>query len=104
MTVFAVDFHSDARIELATIAHRYEELAVDLGVEFLLSIDATLKRIQRYPLLYAATWESFRRAVIPRFPFGLVYQVSCDAVRVIAVYPLRSDPDDIAYLLTTRSS
>jgi hypothetical protein len=68
MTVFAVDFHSDARIELATIAHRYEELAVDLGVEFLLSIDATLKRIQRYPLLYAATWNHSAERLFPDFP------------------------------------
>ena len=26
-----------------------------------------------------------------------------EAVRVIAVYPLRSDPDDISHLLTTRT-
>ena len=62
MTDVALQFHSDALTDLRTIAGHYEELAVGLGLEFMLSVEITLLRIQRFPNLYAASWENFRRA------------------------------------------
>lgn len=104
MIPFAVEFHDDAETELATIASHYDKLAAGLGVQFLNSVEASLRRIEQFPRMYPETLLSFRRAVVNRFPFGLAYQVADASVRIIAVYPLRSDPDDITHLLMARAN
>lgn len=97
------DFHSDAIADLRTIARHYESLAFGLGSEFVTAVDEAILHIRQFPYLYPAFDGSLRRAILHRFPFGLCYQVMDASVRAIAIFPLRANPDDIAYLLTVRS-
>lgn len=98
-----LEFHPDVNADLRDVTDYYEELANGLGSAFLLSVRSTLLRVRRFPYLCPVVREPFRRAIVPRFPFGLVYIVSASAVRLIAVYPLRSDPQGVERLLSIRS-
>jgi len=48
-------------------------------------MELQLKRLAQAPLLYAEVIPSVRRALLPRFPFGLFYVVRGNLVHVLAV-------------------
>jgi plasmid stabilization system protein ParE len=51
----------------------YEERREGLGAEFLLSVEATLESISRFPEMYPKIYKHVRRALLRRFPFGIFY-------------------------------
>ena len=48
-------------------------------------MELQLKRLEQAPLLYAEVIPNVRRALLPRFPYGLFYAVRGDLVHVLAV-------------------
>jgi hypothetical protein len=74
------EFHSDAIVELRTIAGHYESLAFGLGSEFVSAVDEAILHIRQFPYLYPAFDGSLRRAILHRFPFGLCYQVTDSSI------------------------
>ena len=63
----------------------YELQSSGLGDEFIAAIELQLKRLEQAPLLYAEVIPNVRRALLPRFPYGLFYTVRGDLVHVLAV-------------------
>lgn len=55
-----------------------------LGEEFLVATELQLKRL-RAPFLYAEVITGVRRALLPRFPYGVFYAIRSDLVHVLAV-------------------
>lgn len=56
-----------------------------LGEEFLAATELQLKRLEQAPLLYGEVIAGVRRALLPRFPYGMFYAVRSDLVHVLAV-------------------
>lgn len=48
-------------------------------------MELQLKRLEQAPLLYTEVTPCVRRALLPRFPYGLFYAVRGDLVYVLAV-------------------
>ncbi|OAI21678.1 hypothetical protein A1356_02720 [Methylomonas koyamae] len=48
-------------------------------------MELQLKRLEQAPLLFAEVIPGVRRALLPRFPFGLFYAVRGNSVHVLAV-------------------
>jgi plasmid stabilization system protein ParE len=48
-------------------------------------MELQLKRLEQAPLLYAEIIPGIRRALLPRFPFGLFYVVRGNLVYILAV-------------------
>ena len=63
----------------------YELQSPGLGEEFIAAMELQLKRLAQAPLLYAEVIPSVRRALLPRFPYGLFYAVRGDLGHVLAV-------------------
>ena len=63
----------------------YEEQSFGLGMEFLRCVETSLVLIQRTPLVYPVVYESYRRALVRRFPFAIFFEVE-DARRSSVVY------------------
>ena len=53
---------------------------------------AAIARIIRYPEAWSPLSGNTRRCLVHRFPYGIVYQVKSDIVRIIAVANLRRAP------------
>ena len=56
----------------------YEEKRVGLGIDFMLSIEATLKSIERNPLTFSlapTNIPNIRRAVVFKFSFLILYKI-----------------------------
>jgi plasmid stabilization system protein ParE len=91
----AVELIIAPEVELdLTEAHAwYEKRRAGLGEEFLTSVDACLERIRRQPEIYVIVHESYRRALIRRFPFAIFYEYVDEAVTVYSVFHTSRDPE-----------
>ncbi len=85
-------FHPDAEQEFDEAVVYYEGCERGLGVEFAEEVYATISMITQYPRGGSKASQSTRRCLTSRFPFGVVYQVKADAVRIIALANLSRRP------------
>lgn len=89
-----IDFHPKAAGELSAAVQWYEAEAPGLGARFLAAVDACVQRIVRAPQACARWHPSspFRRAMVARFPFLLVFIAAGPSVTVVAEAHTRRRP------------
>ena len=65
-----------------------------LGARFFATVAATAKKLQRFPESAEIVHSpSFRRAVIPGFPYSLIYRIDGQKIVVVAVMHASRHPD-----------
>jgi hypothetical protein len=62
-------------------------------LEFAQEVHATIARVIRFPDAWSTMSKRTRRCLVNRFPFGVIYQVKSDALRIVAVANLRRRPN-----------
>lgn len=82
---FRLKFSSRALREIGEAQEWYELQSPGLGEEFIAAIELQLKRLEQAPLLYVEVIPNVRRALLPRFPYGLFYVVRGNLIHVLAV-------------------
>jgi toxin ParE1/3/4 len=82
---FRLKFSSRALREIGEAREWYELQSSGLGEEFIAAIELQLKRLEQAPLLYAEVIPNVRRALLPRFPYGLFYVVRGNLIHILAV-------------------
>ena len=85
-------FHRLAELELLDAAAYYDLESPGLGRTFLTEIEACLERILQQPRAGVVLRGDVRRRLLARFPFGLLYKVKPNGVRILAVMNLRRRP------------
>lgn len=88
-------FVPKAQIDLAEAYRWYEQTRPGLGLEFLHCIEIALRSIERNPLIYPVVYETYRRALVRRFPFAIFFEFKnpANACIVYAVFHCSQDPD-----------
>ena len=87
-----VRFSSSAAEEV-THAARYYEAEVDgLGKAFLEKLQDGISEIKQFPSASRILSGDFRRHLLSRFPYGIIYRVQKDTIFVAAVMHLRRKP------------
>ena len=81
-----------AAAELREAAVFYEECREGLGKELLAGVEAAFDAIARRPTLWRRLKGRFRRCLVHRVPYGVVYAVEDDVVYVAAVMHLKRKP------------
>ena len=87
-----IRFLSLAQRELDDAYAWYERQAFGLGFELLDEIDRTVHRIKAYPYSCEEFTVGLRRALVNRFPYGLIYGLEDDTIVVVAVAHLHREP------------
>ena len=82
----------EAEADLGGAYRWYEERCPGLGSDFLLSFEASLFAIQRYPEAYPIVHKQVRRALIRRFPYGVFYINEEKRIAIIAVMHAGRNP------------
>lgn len=82
---FRLKFSRRALRETGEAQEWYELQSPGLGEEFIAALELQLKRLVQAPLLYAEIIPNVRRALLPRFPYGLFYTVRGNLIHVLAV-------------------
>ena len=85
-------FHPDADAEFDKAVEYYEECRPGLGLAFAEEVYATISRITKYPHAWSQMSKNTRRCLTDRFPYGIIYQVKADLLRIIAVANLNRRP------------
>jgi hypothetical protein len=86
-------FHEHAENEFCKAVDYYEDCRPGLGIEFSKEVYAAIDRIIRYPEAWSPLSVNTRRCLVNRFPFGVIYQIKPDSIRIIAVADLRRRPN-----------
>ena len=87
-----VEFHPAARAEFLAAIRFCDERTADLRDQFVAAVEATAFRVAKYPNSGRPFGRHFRRALVPRFPYGLIYRVKPTRVRIVSVFHLRRRP------------
>ncbi len=82
---FRLKFSTRALREIGEAKEWYEFQNPGLGEEFIAAMELQLKRLEQAPLLYAEVIPNVRRALLPRFPYGLFYTVRGNLIQILAV-------------------
>jgi len=87
-----VTFHAEAEAELVAAAATYEVHRSGLGVEFIAEVERATRALVSYPKIGHRFSRRLRRVLVRRFPYGLLYRIEGDTVRIAAVVHLRRRP------------
>jgi plasmid stabilization system protein ParE len=85
-------FHPEAKAEFDGAVDFYEQSQPGLGLEFAEEVYATIARMIQYPDAWTEMSKNSRRCIVNRFPYGLVYQIKANDLRIIAVAHLHRRP------------
>ena len=88
-----IRFLSISQKELDDAVAWYEQQSERLGIRFLDEIDHSLKRIKSFPRSCAEIEPGFRRCLVRRFPYGIIYGIDRDEIVVVAVAHLHREPN-----------
>ena len=84
---------SVAEKDIIDIILWYEKKVKGLGNRFIVSLDATFQSIQRNPKIYPKVYKDFRRALLPRFPYGIYYIIENYSIIIFAVLHEKRNPE-----------
>lgn len=90
-----VVFHPDAEEEFKEAVWWYGNQQEGLNLEFVRCIDDAIQKIKRNPGLYPMEFENYRKKVVRRFPFKIVYEIAGDHNYVLAVFHSRRNPEQL---------
>ena len=87
-----VSYHRLARRELNEAAQYYESESQGLGAAFLDEVERCTQAIANFPEAGLLITETIHRRLLQRFPYALLYTLTSDQVRVLAVMNVKRRP------------
>jgi toxin ParE1/3/4 len=90
--VIPYTFHAEAAAEFAGAALRYGSQQAGVGNTFVDAVQRVISRIRDYPEIGTPIGRSVRRAVVPRFPYAVVYRLEPATIFIIAIEDGRRSP------------
>ena len=83
----------EAEADLEEAYAWYEFRRVGLGEEFLASVDVSIRSIRRSPKAGRQLHDTFRRALVRRFPYAVFYDYADETVTVYCIMHTARDPE-----------
>ena len=85
-------FHPEAEAEFNEAVDHDAAIEPDLAAGFISEVEQAVSRASRSPLAWSVMGGSFRRCLVHRFPFGVIYEEVPGGIVVLAVMHLRRRP------------
>ena len=85
-------FHPHAEAELEAAENHYDAIDKDLGDRFRAEFETSLARMLTFPRAWQRLSENIRRRRLISFPYGVVYRVKSNEIRILAVMHLHRKP------------
>jgi hypothetical protein len=93
-------FHREADAEFTDALAHDSGLGADLGGRFYDEIEHVIAEVCAHPLRFRQIDPPVRRRLVPSFPYALLYIAEPDRVWIVAVAPLKRDPNYWKHRLT----
>ena len=84
-----------ADLDVQTAFERYEDYQEGRGAVFLRHLETAFEQLRRFPESGTRFHRSYRRLLVPRFPYGIFYTVEARGIVVTGVIDTRRDPEAI---------
>ena len=81
-----------AKSEIRQAALFYEDCRKGFGQEFLDSIESAFEQIHQHPTVWRILKGRFRRYLLQRFPYGVIYALDEEVIYIAAVMHLKRKP------------
>lgn len=85
-------FLPEAEQEMLEAALYYQNQASGLGSDYLSAVERAIQAIEESPYTWPILEGEFRRRLVRRFPFGVLYRIEPDIIIIVAVAHLRKKP------------
>jgi plasmid stabilization system protein ParE len=86
-------YHREARKELHEAVLWYEDQRTGLGLEFWRAVRETLARIAENPRRFPLVYQDFRQALVPRFPYLVLFVSKKDRLEIFAIFHTSRSPE-----------
>jgi len=83
--MLTLKFHPEVSSEIGASYRWYQEQAEGLGDDFLNELESAYQAVVEFPKTWPLFRRCFRRFLLPRFPFSIIYRERGDAIFVVAV-------------------
>ncbi len=90
---FTVSLQPKALEQIEDAYNWYEDQKIGLGDDFFKAIESAIKKIEQTPRFYYNESTVYRRAVIKRFSYKLIYEIENDKVFIVALKHFSRDLD-----------
>jgi len=85
-------FHPAAEQELHEAATYYDDKSPGLGREFILELFRAVDFVCENPEAAPRVSDGKRRKIVARFPYGIIYSIRAEGIRILAVMNLKRRP------------
>ena len=82
----------EVEADLADARRWYRQRSVQAADHFMLAVAAALNLVGRYPVRQPILYRAARRALVPRFPYALLYYLDADEAVVFGCFHTARDP------------
>ena len=86
------EFHPEAEQEFIEASVFYESRVPGLGERFIAEVERAAELLTERPEIGQRIDQVFRRMVLRRFPYLLIYSVEAEEIRIVAVAHQRRPP------------
>ncbi len=86
-------FHEKAEAEFLKAIEYYENCKNGLGIKFAEEVYAAIKRACDFPHAWTKIDYRTHRCLTNKFPYGILYRIMDDHIRIMAVMNLHRKPD-----------
>lgn len=90
---------AQAEAELRQAAEWYDCRCLGLGRALLVKFELTVEQIRHFPESFERIDPCYRRALLGRFPYFVVYRIVTDTIRILRVMPEKGDPRNLTSLI-----
>jgi toxin ParE1/3/4 len=87
-----VKFHPKSKKEMLDSARFYNSRSPGLGSKFLSEVEYALKSIKESPTTWPIIEENFRRKLLRKFPFEIIYVDEPKTIAIFAIAHLSKKP------------
>ncbi|MBE9582258.1 MAG: type II toxin-antitoxin system RelE/ParE family toxin [Proteobacteria bacterium] len=87
-----IEFHPDISQEIRDGYNWYESRSTGLGEDFINELDSAFDLILELPDTWPVLSKGFRRYLLDRFPYGVIYKIRRESIFIVAVMHLSREP------------
>ncbi len=80
-----IEFHPDVAKEIKSSYQWYQNQSDGLGLDYLSELESSFQTIRELPNTWPKFQKGFRRFLLRKFPFSVIYQSNENTVFVVAV-------------------
>lgn len=86
-------FHPEVALEIKASFEWYEAQGTGLGGDYLAELESAYEAIEQFPNTWPKFKKNFRRFLLRKFPYSVIYRAANDEIYVVAVMHNHRKPD-----------